>query len=229
MINNVFFIIFWLVVFDLNGGNIKDITMTEILFIWGLPAGAWGMSNFLFNGLNYINTYIITGTLDTYLLQPKNIIMSIALSKMDFGAFGDLMYGLVICAIACSSITQFLLSILFMIIGGLIMCSCFIIVRTFAIWLGDVEQIATIFSQSILLTFSTYPYEIFGKVARILMYTVVPAYYIVHLPIKIINIFSLKSFAVVTIVAAIWCLIAIVFFYQAIKKYESGNNIAMKQ
>lgn len=228
IINDGFFLIFWGVVFNINGGEINNLTMKEVLFLWAIPPGSWGLANFLFDGINQLNSYIINGSLDTYLLQPKNLLLSISLSKMDFGACGDLIYGLIVGAVASNSILQYLEVIFFMITGAIIMISTFIITRTLAIWIGNVDQIAQVYSQNLLLTLSTYPYQIFGKITRILMFTIVPSYYIVHLPIEILKVFSLKSMIIVIMFSSALFAFSIIFFYQAIKKYESGNNIAMK-
>lgn len=66
VINNGFFLIFWQVVFNVNGGSLDGITMKDILYLWAIPPAAWGLANFLFGGFREINRYVINGTLDTY-------------------------------------------------------------------------------------------------------------------------------------------------------------------
>ena len=56
-INNGFFLIFWALVFDVNNGNVQDLNMRDILFIWSIAPASWGVSNFLFGGLRQINHY----------------------------------------------------------------------------------------------------------------------------------------------------------------------------
>ena len=228
IINNLFFLIYWVVVFSLNNGNLNGIVFKDILLLWAIPNGAWGISNFLFGGLREIDRLIITGGLDTYLLQPKNLIISIALSNCRFSSFGDLVYGLVMGIIASEGLVEFFEIVLFMIIGAIVMMGCFIIVRSFSIWLGDMENIASVYENSLLITLSTYPFNIFGNFMKIIMFTIVPTAYIAHLPIKIIKNFDFKLLVLVIGISIFIITFSILFFYSILKKYESGNNIAMK-
>ena len=228
-INNGFFLIFWALVFDVNNGNVQDLNMRDILFIWSIAPASWGVSNFLFGGLRQINHYVLTGSLDTYLLQPKNIILSIATSKCDFSAFGDFLYGAVVGWIACGDLKMYLQFWLYVVFGTIVTCAVFILIRILSIWIGEVEQIAHIYENSLFITFSTYPYEIFGGFTKALMFSLVPAAYVSHLPLKLISNFNIKWFLLLIIATIFIAILAIVVFYASLKKYESGNNIAMKE
>lgn len=106
--------------------------------------------------------------------------------------------------------------------------SCFIIVRSLAVWLGDMENIARVYEQSLLIILSTCPYNIFGNVMKVLMFTIVPTVYISHLPIKIISNFDIKFVFLVIGFAIVLSIIAVKLFHYILKKYESANNISMK-
>ena len=227
--NNFFFLIYWVVVFSLNDGDLNGIEFRDILIIWAIPNGAWGMANFFFGGLREIDRLIITGGLDTYLLQPKNLIVSIALSKVRFSSFGDLLYGILMGFIIANSVLEFFEIVLFMIIGAVIMMSCFIIVRSFSIWLGEMENIASVYENSLLITLSTYPFNIFGNAMKVIMFTIVPTAYITHLPVRIINKFDMTLFLEVLLFGIFIFSFAILFFHKILKRYESGNNISMKE
>ncbi len=229
IINNGFFLIFWLLVFHVNDGNVNGLEMRDILLVWSLAPASYGIANVLFGGLREINRYILTGSLDTYLLQPKNILLSIATSKCDFSAFGDLLYGLVIGWIACEEIGLYCEFLLYVLIGTIVTCAFFILIRTLVIWIGDVEQIAHIYENSLFITFCTYPFEIFGGFTKALMFTFVPAAYVSHLPIKLLGNFDIKIFLFLLSATLFLAIISYFFFYVSIKKYESGNNIAMKE
>lgn len=230
IINNGFFLIFWSLVLDVSSSNGSVLQMKNILYLWALAPASWGLANFLFGGLRQINTYVLTGSLDTYLLQPKNILLSIATSKCEFSAFGDLVYGIVIGFIACSGdIIKYLQFLIYVLIGTIITCAVFILIRILAIWIGEIEQIAHIYENSLFITFSTYPFEIFGGITKFLMYTIIPAAYIAHIPIILLERFNIKLFLILILATIILLSLAILVFYKSLKKYESGNNIAMKE
>ena len=99
-INNGFFLVFWNVVFAKNGGSLNNIEMKDIYILWTIPTISWGIASFFFGGATKLNEYIKNGNLDTFILQPKNMFLNIATSYSDFGAAGDLLYGLLIGIIA---------------------------------------------------------------------------------------------------------------------------------
>ena len=228
-INNGFFLIFWGLVFHVNDGKVNGLQMRDILLVWSLAPASWGVANFLFGGLREINRYVLTGSLDTYLLQPKNILLSIATSKCEFSAFGDLIYGLVIGWIACGDVLLYLQFLGYILIGTVVTCTIFILVRILVIWIGEVEQIAHIYENSLFITFGTYPFEIFGGFTKMLMFTVVPAAYVSHLPIKLLGNFDIKLFLLLICATIALVMLSTFVFYTSLKKYESGNNIAMKE
>ena len=60
------------------------------------------------------------------------------------------------------------------------------------------------------------------------MYTLVPAMYAIHIPIKLLGKFNIKLFILVVIVMFIYVVIAKFIFNKVLRKYESGNNISLK-
>ena len=229
VINNGFFLIFWNVVFGINGGNINDLKMNDILYIWGVASASWGIANFFFGGVRELNRYILEGSLDTYLLQPKNMLLNVAMSKNDYGAFGDCLYGIVLSILASENIFQFLCLLFYIILASIITISCLLIVRMSAIVFGDIEQVAHIYENNLFITLSIYPFQIFGGFVKFLMFTVIPVVYVVYFPIQLVKAFDIKIFMLVLFATIFFASLAVIIFYKALEKYESGNNIAMKE
>jgi len=227
-INNGFFLVFWNVVFAKNGGTLNNIEMKDIYLLWAIPTISWGISMFFFGGISKLNEYIITGNLDTFILQPKNMFLNMATSYSDFGAAGDLLYGLLMGIIAAGSITEFLHIMLYVIPATIITTCTQILIRLLAIWLGDVENIANVYSFSLFVTFSIYPEQIFSNVMKILFYTVVPVAYVAYIPIRILKNFDIKLLLAVILFTIFLSIFTILIFKKAMKKYESGNSILMK-
>ena len=228
MVNNGFFLIFWGVVFGINDGNITGITMDDILYLWAIAALSWGSAHFFFGGVTELNRYIINGELDTYLLQPKSMFFNIATSRCDFGAFGDIVYGTILGVIVSNSISGFLQILMYSAFATIITVAITVCIRSFAIWFGDVENLAHVYEQSLFATLINYPEEVFGKGIKLIMYTVVPAMYAVHLPITLMEKFDLKIFLLIVFATIFFVVLANILLNQVIKKYESGNNIALK-
>lgn len=227
-VNNGFFLIFWNIVFSINNNQTNGIEMKEIYYLWSIPTISYGISYFLFGGIANIGKNIITGGLDSYLTQPKNVFINIATSKCDFSAYGDLLYGLVIGVAASNNIFDYFKILGYSLLGSIIFIATMTIIRSLAVFVGDIDDIAERYEHTFLINFSVYPEEIFGKFIKFMLYTIVPAGYIVHLPIKLIRSFSIAKFLILIIAIAIYVIIAIIMFKKALKNYESGNAMALK-
>jgi len=228
MVNNCFFLIFWSVVFDINGKNINGIEMKDILYLWSIPTISYGIAHFFFGGINELSNKIITGGLDQYLTQPKSIFFGVITSKNDFSAFGDLAYGILLAIIVSTNIINFLEIIFYSIVGSIIILATLTIIRSMAIWFGDIKEIAEKYEHNFLINFSTYPEAIYGNITKFILYTIVPAGYIVHLPIKLLDNFSIKGLLILIVATIFYVVIAIFIFKQVLVKYESGNSMSMK-
>ena len=228
-INNGFWLIFWLVIFNTNGDNINGVTFDTILYLWSIPVISFGVAYFFFGGSDNINKYIISGQMDSYMLQPKHPLFNILTSKCNFSAFGDLMYGIVLGLIVVKfNILHFLLILILGVFGAIFYISTAIILRSLSVWLGDTELIAKKYNDSLLTTFSIYPEQLFSGILKVLLYTVIPVGYMAYMPMNIVMKFNLLRFLCIIISGVIYITLAVFVFNKAMKSYESGNTISMR-
>ena len=228
-INNFFFLIFWLVVFKNNNGNIEGVTMNDIMYLWASPTLAYGIAYFIFGGVSDLGKYLIEGTLDSFLLQPKNIILNVATSQGKFSAFGDLIYGLIIGLIAVNG--DILRYIVLILLG--IFCSIFYIcteaiIRLLTVWIGNTDNIEKVYICSLLITFSTYPEKIYNSFVKTLIYTIVPSAYIAFVPIRYTLTFDVKELFILFVAASIYIALTTIICKKALIKYESGNSMGLR-
>lgn len=227
-INNGFFLLFWAIIINVNGGNANGIVMNDILYLWSVPVIAYGVAHFFFGGIVSLSSKILTGGFDTYLLQPKHPLLSVMTSKCDFSACGDILYGLVIGFFASGgNILQFLGIILLGIMGATIYISTNVLIRLSVVLIGDNEVLANRYEELFLITFATYPEAIYSNSFKIILYTIIPSAYIAFMPIKIIQMFDWKSFIILMSIYIFSIFIMFFVFNKAIRKYESGNSIKM--
>lgn len=227
-LNNASFLVFWIVVFSHTPKD-ASITFSNVLYIWAFSAISYGVTYFFFSGIQKINEYIISGAMDSYLLQPKNILLNVATSKSSFAACGDIIYGIFISFIASSGdICKIFIVIVLGIFGSIFFFSTEVFFRSLAVWLGDTNMLANRYCEMLLITFSTYPENIFKTGIKVILYTIVPVAYLSYLPAEIVENFSAGKLLLIVSVGIIYMLIAIKTFYKALKSYESGNSMAMK-
>lgn len=228
MFNNLFFLIFWIVVFNATG-DINGITMNDILYLWSLPVIAYGIAFFFFGGATNLGKYILEGGLDSYLTQPKNVIINVIFSKMEFAAFGDLIYGLIIGLFAVEfNLFKYIILVLFGIIGSIFYVCTQTLIRLLTIWAGDTDNIERVYTNTLLINFTNYPDVIYGNIVKTLIYTIVPAGYIAFIPIKFINTFDIKYLLIFILAASVYVGLTTIISKKAFVKYESGNNITLR-
>lgn len=227
--NNFFFLIFWIVVFNASDGNVNGVTFNDILYLWSAPTIAYGVAYFFFGGARNLGKYILEGGLDSFLTQPKNVIISVALSSMDFAAFGDLVYGMVMGIFAVEfDIFRYIVLLIMGILGSVFYVCTEIIIRLLTIFIGNTDNLEHVYTNTLLINFTTYPEVIYSSFVKFLIYTIVPSAYIAFVPIKFITTFNVKYFLI--FILAILAMLGItgILSKKILKKYESGNNIALK-
>ena len=228
-INNFFFLLFWNIVFDVSGDSIKGITMNDILYLWSIPTLSYGIAFFFFGGAQKLGDYILNGGVDILLLQPKNVIINALLSSSDFSAFGDLLYGFLIGLFAVQfNMSKFLLLIILSCVSAVFFICTNVILSVISVWVGDTSNIEHIYTYTMLISFCTYPENIYSGIIKFLMYTVIPAGYISFIPIKIVATLDFSLLLILLPIAIIYILLTILICQKALAKYESTNNILLR-
>ena len=226
--SNATFIFFWWVLFDNAGGDIGGYGFRDVMFIWAASASSFGLVNMVFGNLSHLNEIIMTGQLDTYLLQPRNALLSLMLSRTEFSAWGDMLYGLVLILVSGQGPAAFGAYLLAVITGGLVLASFIIILQSSSFFLGDSSFLSGI-SLNLAINFNTYPEGIFPDFIRFLLYWLVPAQFMVHVPLRIARGENALIWIPIQLLATvIFVLIALRFFKAGLKRYESGNLLVTR-
>lgn len=221
ILNNACFIVQWIILYSLKE-NVGGYSFKQVLLLWGLAAGVYGVSHFFFKEVFELTEIIHSGKLDTYLIQPKNILLSVITSSVEVSAIGDMLYGLIMLVLFGFSIKNFLLFTIFSITGGFIIASIAIIFASLTFWFGRVEIITNTVN-SLMTNFATYPEGIFKGFIKIIFYTLIPIGFANYLPIQIITEFHMSTFLLVIGVTILLVSFAFFIFYKGLKKYSSSN------
>jgi ABC-2 type transport system permease protein len=227
ILNNSAFIFFWWILFN-NVNTIGGYNFQDEMLLWAVMSTSFGLCFVTFGNVNSITKMILNGELDTYLLQPKDPLLNILCSKTVVSAWGDTMYGIILfLLIKGLDLKAFLLFLLFCITGALIFSSVLVFFHALSFYTSNTEGLTQLVTE-FLISFSIYPEGIFKGVVKFILYTIIPAAFIVYIPAGIIRQFSMLRLVEVFGVAILWIIIAYAMFYRGLKKYESGNLIVNK-
>lgn len=226
ILNNASFILQWVILFTLKE-EIGGYTIKEVVLLWGIASGIFGVAHIVFSEAFEMSDLIINGKLDTFLVQPKNVFLSVITSETRISAIGDLIYGYICLFIYGISINNFLLYTLFLITGGIIVSAFASILGSLSFWIvrGDIISDSL---TNIMLNFATYPGTIFKDGVRILFYTIIPLGISNYMPVDTIIKFNISNIIIVISFTIFITIMAFTIFYKGLKRYSSSNLMSSR-
>jgi len=221
ILNNASMIVQWVVLFSLKE-NVGGYTFNQVMLLWGISASTYGFSHFFFANSYKLPELINNGKLDSYLVQPKNVLLSVITTDVKTSALGDLIYGYIMVFIFGLSPLNLILFTLFTIIGGITLTCISIILSSLSFWFSKTDIVADT-GNRLMVSFANYPDGIFKGIVKILFYTLIPVGFVNHIPVKILSEFNLGLFWLVIAVTIMFTILAFIIFYKGLKKYSSSN------
>ena len=227
IVNNLTYFIFWWLIFqkveDINGYKLRDMAV-----IYGISAGAWGLSVVFAGGRRLIAQKIANGELDPILVQPKPILPHLMLSHYYPSGIGDLSSAFVLWGVTGYGLgvpfTMFLISI---VLAAVIFTAAGIAAQSMAFWLGPITQIARQYDE-FLITFSVNPQNVFGPFIKTSVFTVLPAGLITFLPNEAIRQSSWELLGLMLLGAGLLLFTSVVIFSRGLRLYSSGGGMVMR-
>ncbi len=225
-LNNAAFIIQWVILFHLKK-DIGGYTMKEVMLLWGLAASTFGLARILFNRAFSLPELIINGKLDSYLVMPKNVLLSVITSSTNTSAIGDLLYGLTVMCIFSFGVGRLFLFLLFTVTGAVIITAFAVIMGSLSFWFVRAEAFGVHMINSVI-SFATYPDGIFRGKVRFLLYNIIPVGMSVYMPVHVMTHFDMQSLLTVTGYTILISAAAVFVFYRGLRRYSSSNLMAAR-
>ena len=221
VVNNATFIIQWVILLRLKE-DIGGYGMKEIMLLWGLAASSFGLSRVLFARAFSLPDLIVNGKLDSYLVQPKNVLLGVLTSATNASAVGDLLYGLIVLCVFCFSVRRFFLFLLFTVTGAVIVTAFALLLGSLTFWFVRADAFGSHMVNG-MISFSTYPDGIFKGAARFLLYNVIPVGIAVYQPVHIMMDFDVSMLFMVLAYGALLSAVAAFVFYRGLRRYSSSS------
>lgn len=221
ILNNASILIQWFILFRLRE-EIGGYTMREIMVLWGLTAASFGLSHILFARVYSLPELIVSGKLDSYLVQPKSVLLGVMTSSTDISAIGDLLYGVILLMVCGLGARGFLFSLLFVVTGAVTLTAFALFLGSLAFWFVRVEMLSGQMVMG-LVSFATYPDGIFRGISRFLLYFILPVGMVVYHPVHILVRFDGGMFLTVIGYACLLSAAAAAVFYRGLRRYASSS------
>ena len=208
MLNNATFIVQWVILLRLRD-DVGGYTMREVMLLWGLAASSFGLSRILFARVFALPELIINGKLDSYLVQPKNVLLSVMTSATNTSAIGDLLYGLLLICVFCFSVERLLLFLLFTVTGAGLVTAFALLMGSLSFWFVRSDGI-------------------FKGAARILLYNVIPVGMMIYHPVHVMIEFDAAKLLAVLGYLVLLSALAVFVFYRGLRRYSSSSLMAAR-
>lgn len=226
ILNNAAFIVQWIIIYSFTD-TVGSYTFNDVLLLWGLAGGTYGISRFFFASAFKLSTTINEGKLDSYLVQPKNVLCTVITSSVTTSAIGDIIYAYILLVIYGLNFTNFILFTYFLLAGGVMLTCLAIIFASLSFWFSNTEGISSMLN-SLFTNFATYPDSIFEGITKVILYTVVPVGVINYIPVSVIREFDIYLLIISVAVLLVLIVLAFTIFYRGLKKYSSSNLMIAK-
>lgn len=226
-LNDALMFFFWWIYFsrfpEIGGWGMRD-----VVWLWAVAATGFGLAVTVFGNSTRLATVVAQGQLDYYLCLPKHTLLHVLVSRMALGGWGDVGFGLLAFVIAGRlDAGSFVLFALLVVISMAIFVAFGVLTGSLAFFIGNAETAASQ-AQGALITFALYPGPMFRGWVKLLLFTVLPAAFVAHIPVELLRRFDpLLLAALLGFTAAIWAVAAVVFRL-GLRRYESGNLIALR-
>jgi len=224
--NCVFLVLWWL--FFLEFRTVGSWQIQEVVLTLAFMSASYGLMTIFFGGVRMLSRTILSGGLDPFLTQPKNILLHLLMSTSLPRGFGHLFTAAFF--LICYGLTDFQTIILFClgaISGCIVLTSVRTIANSLSFWGGSIEPLAERYVDSLFLL-GSYPTNIYSGWLQFLMFTLVPAGIMTYLPVELIREFYWSKLLLLLFAAAFFAFLAFFVFYRGLRRYESGNQIALR-
>ncbi len=226
-INDVFFLFFWWMVFQ-QTNNLGGYQFKDVMSIWALSAATFGLLHIVFGNVRRMNQLVQSGEMDIFLLQPRDVFVHAHAARMNFSAWGDFVYAVVLFfVISGFHPLKWLLFLLFTVGGALLTGAVFAIADSLVFYWGDSSGLTKLVTE-FMLNFSLYPDSIFRPGVKWIIYTILPTGFVVFVPFRLMQHFNLWTCMAVFAVDIGAVVLARAIFRTGLKRYVSGNKMGAR-
>lgn len=228
VINDLSYLLIWTLFFKsfpiINGWQIHDMLLLMAVFFV-----IFGTLETVFGGGTELAKYITKGELDYFLTFPKNVLWHSTMSRSDIAGIGDMILGIVIFLFLSGPLTleKIIVYLIVTTFAFLILFNFVIITQSLAFYVGNFEESADRWLWT-LFGVALYPQTIFSGWIKVVTLTVLPTFFIIYLPVSLLNHFSWQP---LLLIIGFWLLtsgLALLLFYRGLRRYESGNLINVR-
>jgi ABC-2 type transport system permease protein len=225
-VNDFTWVVFWVMFFHrfsvLKGWNLQD-----VMTIWAVAAGSFGIAHAVMGNGWHLPSIIVNGQLDLWMLYPRAVLPHLLLGRTMATAWGDAAFGYVVyVALVRPDLAHFLMFVFLTLSVAALYVGFSVASASLGFFVGNAAVLCEQWRFAVI-TFATYPQSLFNGLARLALFTIVPAAFVSYIPVEALRMLSLRHVAVSVLAAVVMLAIGSDMFYAGLRRYESGNLLSM--
>lgn len=221
VLNDVVWAVFW-VLFFRRVGRVGGWDGERILLLLAVLTSAGGISLGLLANARRVGNMAVDGQLDAVLALPVPPLAHLLLRRVEATNLGDLVFGVVLFAVAGSPTLERTAVFAGAVVASTAILTGFLVLTgSLAFFVGRNEGGELGFHALVLL--GSYPVDVFAGVAKVLLYTVVPAAFVASVPARLVEDFSVGNAAALAATASLFALAGWATFTAGLRRYTSGS------
>lgn len=223
ILNDVGLIAVWVIFFgrfqQINGWMAGDVFLLFSVFLV-----SFGLFAFISAGTIEMSKMIAHGQFDYFLALPKNPLWHVSVVRHELFALSDVFVGIFAFFFLTGpfGIAKTVIYILVVTFSALILYNFAVITQSLAFFVGNYEESAERWIWT-LFGIAVYPQTIFTGWLKTLTLTILPAYFVVDIPVSLLKEFDWRLLASLFGFWLLTLLLALFMFKHGLKRYESGN------
>ncbi len=219
VVNNGFVLLMWFMFFA-GFRTVRGWQLSDMALQIGILAITFGVAGVLAGGYRDMAAVILRGDVDVWLTQPRQVLPRLLAQESSAPAWGDVLVGVVLLTSAASLHWVDLPALLFVLSGSFIVyLATAILFASLAFWSTGARSFARDLVEFVLL-FGTWPGSIWSGTTKFFVYTVVPAGFVVVLPVRFLRQPSLLEAALVVAAALTYAALAVWVFRIGLRRYR---------
>jgi ABC-2 type transport system permease protein len=227
-VNDLVWVAFWVLFFTrfpvLRGWDVRD-----VITVWAVAAGGFGLAHAVYGNTLMLATLIAQGQVDVWMLYPRALLPHMLLGRMSATSWGDALFGFAVyVAFVRPDLPHFLLFTAMCVSTAVLFVGFGILAGSLGFFLGNATTLAEQWRFA-LITFATYPATVFEGSVKLVLFTAIPAAFVNLLPIEALRQMSL-GYAALAFAGSLAVLgVGVAVFQIGLRRYESGNLVALRE
>ncbi|HEV2890537.1 MAG TPA: ABC-2 family transporter protein [Frankiaceae bacterium] len=220
VVNDIAWVAFWVLFFH-RVGTLRGWDGDRVLLLLAVLTSSAGLVLGLFANARSLGRLVNGGEIDAALTLPVPTLPYLLVRRVNSTNLGDVLFGFVLFVVAGSPTPSRVGIYLVGVATSAVLLTGFLVATgSIALFAGR-DDVGELSFHGVLLL-SSYPVDVFGPIAKVVMYTVVPAAFLGAVPAKLMDSFDPVVAATMLGAAAFFALLGWVTFNAGLRRYTSG-------